>query len=404
MKKLLLFFALLFLQNGFTQVISEEFNSNRLNGKRKIAIYLPEKFSEKEGYPLLVVLDAASLMESVIATTRYYEYAHNMPKCIVVGVFSTEEDVTVPHEVGRPMNESARFFEFVAAELVPYVQGKYPISNLKAVIGSDESGYLASHYLLSDKPLFNAVIALNPQVQPYIYMPLSEQFTKAKKFTFFYTATTDMENAASLEKIKTLNNQLKGKSNEYVSYHHDVFEGSSPQTTDLMGVSKAIDILFDAYKPISAKEFKEKIQPLQENIFEYIENKYNRIHKELGVKKKPLLNDILAIYDVIKEKEEWNSLLKLSDFVRANGYNETAMPSFFLGEFYENTNDFKRAVRAYQRAYGEPAVDFIKQDLINERITKLRKSLKKAKGKPEEEEEPAQEESEQTPTTEETQN
>ncbi len=392
MKRLILFVAFLFLQNAFGQVISEEFTSSRLNGKRKIAIYLPENFSNKEAYPLLVVLDAASLMESVIATTRYYEYIQNMPKSIVVGVFNTSEDVAVPQEVGRPMNESARFFEFIGAELVPYVQGKYPINSLKTIVASDEAGYLASHYLLSDKPLFNAVIALNPQVQPHIGEPLSQQFVKAKGFTFFYVASTDLENEDVFERIKNLDMLLKGNSNEYVSYSYDVFANSSPQATDLMGVAKAIDMLFDVYKPITTKEFKDKIQPLQENIFGYLDNKYARIYKELGIKKKPLLNDILAIYDVIHQKEDWNSLLQLSDFVKANGYVGTAMPNFFLGEFYEKTGDNKRAVRAYQRAYAEPSIDFIKADLINERITNLRGKLNTRGGKLEETvEEPAQE-------------
>lgn len=381
MKKLILFMAFLFLQNAFGQVISEEFTSSRLNGKRKIAIYLPENFSNKEAYPLLVVLDAASLMESVIATTRYYEYIQNMPKSIVVGVFNTHEDVAVPHEVGRPMNESARFFEFIGAELVPYVQGKYPINSLKTIIASDEAGHLAAHYLMLDKPLFNSVIALNPMVQPVLGEPLSQQLVKAKGFTFLYVASTDLEDETTFQNIKSLDEQLKGKFNEYVHYTYDVFAASSPQASDLMGIAKAIDMLFDVYKPITTKEFKDKIQPLQENIFGYLDNKYSRIYRELGIKKKPLLNDILAIYDLIHQKEDWNSLLQLSDFVKANGYNGTAMPNFFLGEFYEKTDDNKRAMRAYQRAYAEPSIDFIKPDLINERITNLRGKLNTRGGK-----------------------
>ena len=48
-------------------------------------------------------------------------------------------------------------------------------------------------------------------------------------------------------------------------------------------------------------------------------------------------------------------------------------------------DDYKRAVRAYQRAYAEPSIDFIKADLINERITNLRTKLKGKGGKIKEE-------------------
>ena len=385
MKRLFLLAAFLFLQNVFGQIISEEFSSSRLNGKRKIAIYLPEKYSEKESYPLFVVLDAAALMESVIASTRYYEYMQCMPKSIVVGVFNMEEDVSVPKEVGHPMNASAQFFEFIGAELVPYIQGKYPISRLKGIVANDEAGYLATHYLLSNKPLFNVVVALNPKVQAYVNKPLSEHFVKAKEHTFYYVATTNLETDKTIEGVKQLDAHLKDVTNTYVIYKHENFVGASPEAAGLMGVARAMDLLFDAYKPITAKEFKEKIQPLKENIFEYLEKKYIRIQKELDIKKRPSLNDVMAIYDVIHQKEEWDSLLKLSDFIKANGYNDTAMPNFFLGEYYEMVDDYKRAVRAYQRAYAEPSIDFIKADLINERITNLRTKLKGKGGKIKEE-------------------
>jgi len=46
----------------------------------------------------------------VVTAVRYYEQFQEMPKCIVVGVFDEKlEDVAVIDEVGRPMNESARY-------------------------------------------------------------------------------------------------------------------------------------------------------------------------------------------------------------------------------------------------------------------------------------------------------
>ena len=65
-----------------------------------------------------------------------------MPKCIVVGVYDEKlEEVAIIDEVGRPMNESARFFDFISTELVPYIQGKYPIAGFKGIIASEEAGF-----------------------------------------------------------------------------------------------------------------------------------------------------------------------------------------------------------------------------------------------------------------------
>ncbi|ATA89563.1 esterase [Capnocytophaga stomatis] len=372
MKRLFLLIAFLFLQNVFGQITSEEFSSSRLNDKRKIAIYLPEGYSERESYPLFVVLDAASLMEPMIAATRYYEYLQCMPKSIIVGIFNTHTDVAIAEEVGHPMNETAQFFEFIGTELVPYIKGKYPINTLRGIVASEEAAHFASHYLLSDKPLFNALIALNPKIQSYIKKYLPEQFTKARHHKFCYIATTDMENDKTLKEIEDLDIQLKKAFNKNVNYNYEKFTGTSPESADLMGIARGLDLLFDIYKPITAKEFKEKIQPLQENIFQYLGEKYTKIQNELGVKKKPSLNDVLAIYDAIHQREDWLSLSDLSDFVKANGYSDTAMPNFFLGEYYEKIEEYKKATRAYQKAYGEPSIDFINSDLINDRITNLR--------------------------------
>ncbi|GIJ97523.1 hypothetical protein CAPN001_20920 [Capnocytophaga stomatis] len=372
MKRLFLLIAFLFLQNVFGQITSEEFSSSRLNDKRKIAIYLPEGYSERESYPLFVVLDAASLMEPMIAATRYYEYLQCMPKSIIVGIFNTHTDVAIAEEVGHPMNETAQFFEFIGTELVPYIKGKYPINTLRGIVASEEAAHFASHYLLSDKPLFNALIALNPKIQSYIKKSLPEQFTKARHHKFCYIATTDMENDKTLKEIEDLDIQLKKAFNKNVNYNYEKFTGTSPESADLMGIARGLDLLFDIYKPITAKEFKEKIQPLQENIFQYLGEKYTKIQNELGVKKKPSLNDVLAIYDAIHQREDWLSLSDLSDFVKANGYSDTAMPNFFLGEYYEKIEEYKKATRAYQKAYGEPSIDFINSDLINDRITNLR--------------------------------
>ena len=106
-------------------------------------------------------------MEPVVTAVRYYEQFQEMPKCIVVGVFDEKlEDVAVIDEVGRPMNESARYFEFISNELVPYIQGKYPIANFKGIVASEEAGFLINYYLLSPKSPFSMYVSLNPTVIP----------------------------------------------------------------------------------------------------------------------------------------------------------------------------------------------------------------------------------------------
>jgi len=374
MKKFLtIVIALVTLQSAFSQVISETFSSGRLNRKQKIGIYKPEKYTDRQAYPLIVVLNAETLMEPVVSMVRYYEQS---------------------------------------AELVPYIQGKYPIADLKGVIASEEAGFLANYYMLAEKkPTFNMIVSLNPVALPR----MGEEFSHAlaagvPNRLFYYMATADVENKVVYDKAIQFERAMRSAPvHESVEYHFVDFKGSSVNAAKLQGIAQALDMCFDIYKPIGGKEFKTQMETLETGIYEYLENKYNTIYKQLGVKKVPILNDVMATYTAINSSQDWESLKKLAKYVESNGYLKTAMPNFFLAEYYEKMGDDKKALKTYQKAYTEPNIDFITGDLINERITHLQATKRKSKRtkvvepiEPAEEVAPAQEE--QNPTDESNQN
>lgn len=371
--------ALWAFQSIFAQYTTESFSSAKMGKKQKIGIYKPEKYSDKQTYPLLVVLSGETLMESVISMVRYYEQFDEMPKCIVVGVFDVPlEDIAITEEVGRPINESARFFEFVSTELAPYIEGKFPIG-MKAIIGSEQAGFLLNYYMISPKPVFNTYISLNPVTVPR----MGDQFAAVlaegtTKRTFYYMATSDVENKLNYDTALRFEKSLRSTpAHESVEYHFVDMKGQSVNAAKIEALAQALDLCFDVYKPIGAKEFKTKMETLSTGVFEYLEEKYNTIEKYFGIKKKPLLNDIMADYTAINSTADWESLKKLSKYVEDNGYGKTAMPQFFMAEYYEKTSDYKKALKTYQKAYTQANIDFITGDLITERINRLKSGGKK---------------------------
>jgi len=381
MKKIsTLLLVLLALPNVFAQFTTENFSSGKLNRSQKIGIYKPANYSDKQSYPLLVVLDAETLLEPVITMAKYYEQYQEMPKCIIVGVFGTKlEDVAIIDEVARPMNESARFFEFISTELVPYMQGKFPIAEMKGIIGSEAAGFLINYYMLSEKPVFNMYVSLNPVTIPR----MGEQFAEAlalgfKKRMFYYMAVADVENKLNYDTAIRFQQAMRSTpAHESVQYYFSDMKGEAVNRAKLEGLAEAFDKCFDVYKPIGGKEFKTKMETLNSGIFEYLENKYNTIEEYFWVKKKPTLNDIMADYTAIKGAADWPSLKKLSKYVEDNGYAKTAMPSYFMAEYYEKTSDYKKALKMYQKAYAEQDIDFITGDLITDKINQLKSGGKK---------------------------
>ena len=381
MKKVItLLLVLCVLPNVFAQFNTETFSSARMGRSQKIGIYKPANYSDKQSYPLLVVLDAETLLEPVITMAKYYEQYQEMPKCIIVGVFGTKlEDVAIIDEVARPMNESARFFEFISTELVPYIQGKYPIAEMKGIIGAEAAGFLINYYMLSEKPVFNMYVSLNPVAIPR----MGEQFAEAlalgfKKRMFYYMAVADVENKLNYDTAIRFQQAMRSTpAHESVQYYFSDMKGEAVNRAKLEGLAEAFDKCFDVYKPIGGKEFKTKMETLNSGIFEYLENKYNTIEEYFGVKKKPTLNDIMADYTAIKGAADWPSLKKLSKYVEDNGYAKTAMPSYFMAEYYEKTSDYKKALKMYQKAYAEQDIDFITGDLITDKINQLKSGGKK---------------------------
>ena len=381
MKKVItLLLVLCALPNVFAQFTTENFSSGKLNRSQKIGIYKPANYSDKQSYPLLVVLDAETLLEPVITMAKYYEQYQEMPKCIIVGVFDTKlEDVAIIDEVARPMNESARFFEFISTELVPYMQGKFPIAEMKGIIGAEAAGFLINYYMLSEKPVFNMYVSLNPVTIPR----MGEQFAEAlalgfKKRMFYYMAVADVENKLNYDRAIRFQQAMRSTpAHESVQYYFSDMKGEAVNRAKLEGLAEAFDKCFDVYKPIGGKEFKTKMETLNSGIFEYLENKYNTIEEYFGVKKKPTLNDIMADYTAIKGAADWPSLKKLSKYVEDNGYAKTAMPSYFMAEYYEKTSDYKKALKTYQKAYTEQDIDFITGDLITDKINQLKSGGKK---------------------------
>lgn len=374
MKKIILsLIAFIFLQQSYAQLISESFGSQKLNDKRQIAIYLPDNYHKDQSYPLFVVLDADYMMEPVIANARCFAYFENMPNSIIVGVYNQNNDVFVSEDIGFPMNEAALFYEFLSSELIPYISGKYSVNGFTGIIASGESANFANYYLLKEKSIFNAFLSINPELVHQVVESLPSQFQTLNQQVFYYMATTNLNDENHYKKVSELDSSVKNKgTNESIDYYYEDFIGSSPNAVTLTAIPRAFDLLFDAYKPITVKEHREKIVPLSENIFGYLKDKYDNIYNTLKIRKKPSLNDIMAVYSVILRKEDWTSLLQLSEFVKDNGYKDTAMPNFLLAEYYEEIGEPKKALRAYQSAYTEKGIDFINPDLINERITALK--------------------------------
>jgi len=114
--------------------------SKILNENRDIYIQLPESYTadSEETYPVVYILDGDVLLPTVVNVHDYY-CGGFMPEMIIVGISNSTNrtrDLTtskITSRRGMPYNEengeADNFLEFIETELIPYIEGKYPVTN-----------------------------------------------------------------------------------------------------------------------------------------------------------------------------------------------------------------------------------------------------------------------------------
>lgn len=361
---------------SFSQIETETFESFKLNERRPIKIYVPENYSEEKSYPLLVVMDAEYLFDLTVSNVKFYSYWQEMPEAIVVGIDQNYnnmryEDADFSDQDGLPKEKGNEFFEFIGNELVPYIQTKYTIANFKGIVGHSITANFSNYYLFKENPLFDAYIVLSPSLAPMMENRVAERLAVFEDKKFYYLATSERDQKDYKGRIADMNKAIKAVENENLHYYFDNFKDASHHSIASYAIPKALDQIFNVYKPISPEEYKTKMLALETPVFEYLTEKYETIENLFGFKKQVSLNDIMATYAAIQKKEDLPSLENLSKLAKKE-YPDTMLGFFFEAEYHEQMGEPKKALRTYEKAFGMPEIDFLTKDMMLDRIDSLK--------------------------------
>ena len=197
------FFVILLLFSfhiSFSQTLYESIESEALGTTRELKIQLPRNYEANtdQAYPLIIVFDGDYLFEVVAGNVDYYSYWKDMPDAIVVGVNQMEsraDDCTLSVEDYLPSKKGAQFYDFVVTELIPFVTENYRSLDFRTAVGHGETANFINYFFFKKSPVFNAFIALSPQLSPYMQENLSRKFSleqKTKSFYYLSTASSDI--------------------------------------------------------------------------------------------------------------------------------------------------------------------------------------------------------------------
>ena len=374
MRRLILF-AMFCTTPLYAQTQYEYIESDRL-GTRELKIQLPRNYEEntEKYYPLILVLDGDFLFEIVAGNVDYTSYWADMPEALVVGINQVEtrsEDLFVSDATFFPTQDGAKFYEFLGAELMPYLEENYRLGTFKVAVGHGASANFINFYSFRKTPLFQAYITLSPSMSPYMDSNLTEQLADLKSPLFYYMSTASEDFRDHRKDITALNTKLEAIDSNHLFYAFDNFDGLDHYGLVNASIPKALQHIFLVFQPISRLEYKKYILPLETSPVAYLTEKYDRIETLFGIEKQILLNDFRAIASALDKKEQFEYFKDLAKLARES-YPDSVLHNYYMGRFYEATGNPKKAMKTYREAYIYQEIDGITKDDLLDKADRIK--------------------------------
>ena len=377
MHKKLLFLLILILPNLIIgQTIYKKLKSSKLGEERELKIQLPRNYDQnkEKRFPILVVLDGDYLFEPVAGNVDYYSYWEDIPEMIVVGInqsSSRESDSFYDENTFLPAGTGASFFEFIGMELIPFLESNYRTAPFRVIMGHDYTSNFINYYLLKENPLFQGYINLSPDLAPEIETRVFNSLQKSTHPIWYYLATSTEDISALKAKILSFDSQLKKIDNKNIHYNFDNFEDASHYTLVGNAIPKAIEQIFETYRPISVQDYNSVLLQTSVSSFDYLVEKYKNIQILFGIDKQIRLNDFMAVYNAMEKTRNWEQMKDLSKLAVKN-YPNTMLATYFEARYEEETGNPKKAMRIYQNAYGQNPILFLNIDFMLEKAKQIK--------------------------------
>ena len=381
----LLFSVVAFSQNVQTETFKSVELSGELNSERTIKIYIPESYKQDSTrvYPLALVLDAEYLFDIYVANSKLFALKDKAPEQIIVGIYQNqrnERKTDCEVNANSMLTESSsKFYKFIKNELLNYIEDKYRISLFRTIVGNTITANFTNYFLVENENIFNAYINVNPSYSADISELFRGKIPSLDSNTYYYLNTGDYNGEQKDKSIESVYYILKNFENENFKYKYDVFDGSTRISSIGQAISGAFAHIFEMYSSISKEEFDEHIAKLSPaEAIEYLEKKYVEIQYSFGANLKIRQRDIFAIESIILDKEEGDYLEEFGKMINRL-YPESPIGDYYIGQYYESGNDYKRALKYYKNGYSkisgeDPNADGYFQNV--ERVLAKQKSLK----------------------------
>jgi len=374
-KTILIVLTCFFSLSMLAQISYDEFNSSKLKAVRQLKIKLPKNYdpSSDVKYPLIIVFDGDYLFEPISGQVDFQTYFDDMPSSIIVGVVQGRErrhDGYCDEVTGLPKDSGLRFHDFVAEELIPYLDERYNTSKFRVAVGHDLMGNFINAFLFKDDPLFNAYVCISPDLSGTVRDFLGKRLKVFKDHIFYYMATSDKDLPYIRDAVLNVNTQISKVQNQYLTYYFDDFKNDTHYTLVNGAIAKSFDKIFELYKPLREKELEEKVLPYEGTLDKYLIERYDRIEDLFGIRKPIAEEEFEKVVKIAEQRNDLESIEMIGKLAKKLN-PESLLGTYYLAQYSEKVGKIKKAKKLYESALSLNDVRHINRDFIFSKIDEL---------------------------------
>ncbi|MGV3631903.1 MAG: alpha/beta hydrolase [Bacteroidota bacterium] len=155
-----------------------ELQSQTLNEKRILNIYLPEGYKQNDtlSYPVIYLLDGSADEDFIhvagLVQFDNFPWVNLLPQSIVVGIANVDRkrDFTFPTTVIKDKQatptsgSSEKFIQFLEKELQPFIEKNYKTNDNNMLVGQSLGGLVATEILFKKPEMFNQYVIISPSL------------------------------------------------------------------------------------------------------------------------------------------------------------------------------------------------------------------------------------------------
>jgi len=373
--------------------IIDSLYSETLKEYREIYIQLPTNYNPKKNkkYPVVYTLDGEVLISTVNNVQGFYSGGFT-PEMVLVGISNANNrtrDLTtskITKKYGMPFNEengeADNFSKFIEAELIPFIENKYPVTSFRTLIGHSYGGLFAIYILINHPQLFTNYLAIDPSLDwndqkllTEAQDRLSSQNYKGKSLFMSLNGQLHMQNPmVTLENVMkdtsdftlfarsniTFSNMVEQNITNGLAYEWKFYPRDLHGTISFPSIMDGLIFDFEWYQMENTDKFNSPTTS-KEELFSIVNYRAKKLEDYFGYSAPPYPEDLFNALGYMSLDMEQSEKAKMFFEFAIEFYPNSPNTYDSMSEYYERINDYDNALKFATKAYEISHNDYYKQ-------------------------------------------